>query len=220
MEKVIVEIQEWEMLATLPTEVAGFVLQQNLEKRGTQYYIFTYENEKCHRSFSVLYDTATKEFLARTVIGLTEYFDVNYIVADIQLLEKLLKKRLHNTLLNLAEGKQEDLDSILVEKQILQWPYGRELPQEIAGFTLFIKPWEPIKIINGSYVIIDYSDFLNASSLVIYYNIFRDEFFGEIRIRRTPHMSAIFDATTLEKLQELISTHLTTVLGDVREKLT
>ncbi len=220
MEKVIVEIQEWEMLATLPTEVAGFVLQQNLEKRGTQYYIFTYENEKCHRSFSVLYDTATKEFLARTVIGLTEYFDVNYIVADIQLLEKLLKKRLHNTLLNLAEGKQEDLDSILVEKQILQWPYGRELPQEIAGFTLFIKPWEPIKIINGSYVIIDYSDFLNASSLVIYYNIFRDEFFGEIRIRRTPHMSAIFDATTLEKLQELISTHLTTVLGDVRGKLT
>jgi len=219
MEKVIVQIQEWEMLATLPTEVAGFVLLQNLEQRGTQYYIFTYENKEWHRSFSVLYDMATKEFLARTVIGLTEYFDVNFIVADIHLLEKLLTKRLNNTLVSLGKCNEDNLDSIIIEKQILQWPYGKELPQEIAGFTLFIKPWEPIKIINGSYVIIDYSDFSNESGLVIYYNIFRDEFFGEARIRRTPHMSAVFDATTLESLQDLISTHLATVLEDVRKEL-
>jgi len=114
---------------------------------------------------------------------------------------------------------RDNLGSIIIDKQILEWPYGNELPQELLGFELFIKPSAPVKIINGSYIIIDYSDFSNESSLVIYYNIFRDEFFGEARIRRTPQMSAVFDATTLEKLQENIATHLNKVLQSIRNQL-
>jgi len=55
--------------------------------------------------------------------------------------------------------------------------------------------------------------------LLIYYNIFRDEFFGEARIRRTPHMSAVFDATTLDELQKNITAHLTVVLESMRSQL-
>ena len=219
MEKKIAQIKEWELLAKLPTEFAGFLLIIELQERGTQYCIFSYQNIESHKSFSVIYDKATKEFLARAVIGLTEYFDVNFIVGDIELLEKLLVNRLKDTLTNLAVFHRERLDSIILDKKILEWSYGKELPEELAGFTLFIKPSEPVKIINGSYVIIDYSDFSKESSLVIYYNIFRNEFFGEARIRRTPQMSAAFDANTLDKLQENIKNHLKNVLENVREQL-
>ncbi|MBP2628663.1 MAG: hypothetical protein H6Q68_3374 [Firmicutes bacterium] len=219
MEKIIAQIQAWELLAKLPTEFTGFTLSLELQERGTQYCIFTYQNIEWHKSFSVLYDKATKEFLARTVVGLTEYFDVNFIVGDIGLLEKLLIKRLKDTLVSLAIFNPDHLGSIIIDKQILEWPYGEKLPQELVGFELFIKPCEPVKIINGSYIIIDYSDFFNESSLVIYYNIFRDEFFGEARIRRTPHMSAVFDATTLDKLQENITVHLKVVLQSMRNQL-
>ena len=219
MEKKIAQIKEWELLAKLPTEFAGFSLIIELQERGTQYCIFSYQNAEWHKSFSVIYDKATKEFLARAVIGLTEYFDVNFIVGDIELLEKLLVNRLKDTLTNLAVFHRERLDSIILDKKILEWSYGKELPEELAGFTLFIKPSEPVKIINGSYVIIDYSDFSKESSLVIYYNIFRNEFFGEARIRRTPQMSAAFDANTLDKLQENIKNHLKNVLENVREQL-
>ncbi|MBC8015219.1 MAG: hypothetical protein H7X79_05685 [Sporomusaceae bacterium] len=219
MEKKIIQIKEWELLSKLPSEFAGFSLTVELQERGAQYRIFTYRNKEWHKSFSVVYDKATKEFLARAVVGLTEYFDVNFIVGEIELLEKLLVNRLKDTLTNLAVFNREKLDSIILDKKILEWSYGKELPEELAGFTLFIKPSEPVRIINGSYVIIDYSDFSNESSLVICYNIFRDEFFGEVRIRRTPQMSAVFDADTLDKLQENITNHLKIVLEKVRKQL-
>ena len=219
MEKIIAHIKAWELLAKLPAEFAGFALKLEFQERGTQYCILTYQNQEWHKSFSVLYDKATKEFLARTVVGLTEYFDVNFIVGDIELLEKLLIKRLKDTLISLAVFNRDNLGSIIIDKQIIEWQYGQELPQKFAGFELFIKPSAPVKIINGSYIIIDYSDFSNESSLVIYYNIFRDEFFGEVRIRRTPQMSAVFDATTLEKLQENVTAHLKMVLESMRNQL-
>jgi len=219
MEKIIAQIQTWELLAKLPAEFAGFALSLEFQERGTQYRILTYQNKEWHKSFSVLYDKATNEFFARTVVGLTEYFDVNFIVGDMQLLEKLLIDRLKDTLMSLAVFNRDNLGSIIIDKQIIEWPFGKELPQQLVGFELFIKPSAPVKIINGSYIIIDYSDFLNESSLVIYYNIFRDEFFGEARIRRTPQMSAVFDATTLEKLQENITVHLKGVLESMRNQL-
>lgn len=219
MEKIIAQVETWELLAKLPVEFSGFTLNLELQERGIQYCIFTYQNKEWHKSFSVLYDKATKEFLARTVVGLTEYFDVNFIVGDMGLLEKLLITRLKETLLSLAVFNPDNLGSIIIDKQILEWPYGKDLPQELVGFELFIKPSALVKTINGSYIIIDYCDFSNESSLVIYYNIFRDEFFAEARIRRTPQMSAVFDATTLVQLQENIEIHLKVVLESIRNQL-
>jgi len=219
MEKIIAQVQGWELIAKLPAEFTGFTLSREFEERGTQYCIFTYQNIEWHKSFSVLYDKATKEFLARTVIGLTEYFDVNFIVADLGVLEKLLLNRLKETLISLAVFNSDSLGSIVIDKQILEWPYGKKLPQNLVGFELFIKPSAPVKIINGSYIILDYSDFSSESNFIIYYNIFRDEFFGETRIRRTPQMSAVFDATTLDQLQENITAHLKVVLESMRTQL-
>lgn len=219
MEKIIEQVQAWNMLGKLPKEFVGFTLTLELEKRDTQYCIFTYKNEERHRSFSVLYDHATKEYFARTVIGLMEYYDVNFIVGDIERLESLLVERLRAVLTSLASFTRENLDSILLDKKVIEWPYNKELPQQLFGFELFIRPDEPIKIINGSYIILDYSDFKTESNLAIYYNIFRDEFFGETRIRRTPTMAAVFDANNLDDLQEALASNLTSVLESLRAQI-
>ncbi len=219
MEKIIEQVQKWEFVAKLPKEFVGFTLKIELIEKDTQYCMFTYYNEEWHKSFSVLYDTATKEYFARMIIGLTEYFDANFIVGNLEALESLLTSRLKKSLESLAVFNREELDSILIDKQILEWSYGKGLPKKIAGFELFIKPNEPVKIINGSYIIIDYSDFVNESNFVVYYNIFRDEFFGEVRLRRTPQMSAVFDARTLEELEENINVHLQGVLESMRSQL-
>lgn len=216
MEKIIEQVASWELLAKLPKKFADFTLQIELEQRDTQYCIFIYHNKEKHRSFSVLYDQATKEYFARTVIGLMEYFDVNFIVGDLSSLECLLVQRLEGVLTNLSSFCKENLDSIILDKKIVEWPYSKELPQHILGFELFIKPEEPVKVINGSYIILDYSNFSAESNLAIYYNIFRDEFFGETRIKRTPTMAAIFETKTLEELQEVIATQLTSVLEKVK----
>jgi hypothetical protein len=57
------------------------------------------------------------------------------------------------------------------------------------------------------------------SNLIIYYNIYRDEFFGEIRIHRIPQMAAAFDAHTLPELEAKLNTHLEQTLKDMRLQL-
>ncbi len=219
MEKVIELIKQWNYISALPKECWGFQLSVEMIQRENQYGIFSYQNKEEYKKFSVLYDNATKEFLVRITRGLTEYCDVNFITPDLKHLEGVLQERQETALKHLAVFDQSMVDSIVLDKKILDWEYGKKLPQEICGFSLYIRPDEPVKVINGSYIIVDYSDFFTESNLIIYYNMFRDEFFGEIRLKKTPQMTSVFDSRTLEDLGAFLETHLSRVLESMREML-
>ncbi len=216
MEKIIEQVQNWLYLHKLPKELAGFTLNLELSTCGTRYRIFSYNKPEAYRNFSVMYDKATKEYLANVVIGLTEYCDINFFAGSLPVLEQILSERLEYTLTRLDSFDPSTVESIFIDKKIIEWPFGFELPPEISGFKLFIRPCEPVKAINGSYIIIDYSDFDSESNLIINYNIYRDEFFGEIRIRRTPQMAAEFDSNTLDELKEKINACLKDKLEAMR----
>lgn len=217
MQQIIDQLKDWPFLQRLPAEHAGFSLNIELTECGTQYAAFTYQNPRAHRSFAVVYDSATKDFLAKVTIGLNEYYDVAFIVTSLDALEKLLAAKLAATLDALA-GK-EDFESIFRAKKILEWPYGRELPGELAGFGLFIAPERPVRFINGSYIIIDYSDFAAASNLNICYNVYRDEFFGQYRLENTPFSTGLFDARELGELAGKLEDHLRPALADLRRRI-
>ncbi|MCE5286419.1 MAG: hypothetical protein LLG02_11310 [Pelosinus sp.] len=220
MENIIAKLEEWAYLKELPAAVAGFTLEMIMRENGALYEIFTYANTATYRKFSVVYDSATKDFLVRLTIGLTEYYDISFISTELTVLEAALKERMQPVLLTLAGLDHNNaVCSVFRQKKIIEWPYATNLPEELQGFQLFIRPMQPIKIINGSYVIIDYSDFPTESNLLIFYNIFRDEFFGEARIKRTPQMIACFDAQTLEELAEKLDQNMEGVLKDIRTQL-
>ncbi|MPL81514.1 hypothetical protein SDC9_27439 [bioreactor metagenome] len=215
MEKIIQGLSEWPFLTELPQECCGFIFEKQLKESDDKYLIFRYYNEEWKRSFTVLYDGATKEFLARIVVGLTEFCDICYIVGSLEQLEKVLQERLESTLSDLATFNIKHIDCILREKMVIEWPFAQQLPKKVGEFSLFISPSAPVKAINGSYIIIDYCDFASESNLIIYYNIFRDEFFGEIKIRRTPLMTAEFDAKMLNELEEKITEKLVETLESI-----
>ncbi|HWR41800.1 hypothetical protein [Sporomusa sp.] len=219
MEKIIEEVTGWEFLQKLPQEMCGFMLINELMTCGSQYRIFTYNNQNARRSFTVLYDKATKDFLVRTVIGLTEFCDISFITGNLAALEKLLTDRMEKTLWGLARFEPTCLCAQFAAKKIVEWTYAAQLPKQLSGFELFITPQEPFKGLNGSYVIIDYSDFATESNLIVNYNIFRDQFFSEIRLRRTPLMTAEFDAKTLPDLEERLKNNLNPTLEKLRLKL-
>jgi len=219
MGKVVEEIRIWPFLKTLPERLAGFTLTRELQQCDTQFNIFTYEKPEQHRSFSVLYEAATEDFLSRVTIGLTEYYDLNFIVNDLLSLETVLAAKMERLLLGLTQFNKNEISSAFLEKKITEWDFSAHLPAEVAGFSLFIHPAEPIKVINGSFAIIDYSDFLAASNLIIYYNVFRDDFYGEIHLRRLPQTIGLFDARTLPDLAERLNLHLLPVLEQMRCEL-
>jgi len=216
MKQVIQEIQEWAYIGALPKELHGFVLEVQLKEKDNKYNIWRYSHPSKRRSFSLIYDKATKEFIARTTIGLTEFCDINYICPNLEVLGKILSERLDLTIRNLAVFDVNSLESSFIEKGITDWTYGQNLPKKIDQFELYVEPKEPVKVINGSYIIIDYSDFNAKNSLIIYYNVFRDEFFGELRLNLAPEMIADFDAKTLLDLETKVVDRLETVLKAIK----
>lgn len=217
MEKIIEQVETWSYLQQLPREHAGFTLSLDRCESGCQYAVFSYRNEPECRAFSVVYDNTTKDFLARVTLGLTEYYDVAFIVTSLASLEKVLEAKLQATLENLAGCRQ--YESIFRAKKILEWPYGGELPGELAGFRLFITPRQPVPIINGSYIIIDYSDFAAASNFNIFYNVYRDEFFGQYILDNTPHTTGLFDARDLSDLTDKLEKNLQPLLSELRQRI-
>jgi hypothetical protein len=218
MEEIIAQINDWPFLHKLPARQAGFFLRLDLAQDGPQYTIFSYRNEQELRSISVLYDGTTKDFLARVAVGLNEFYDISFICSDFAGLEKTLAAKLPSALDRLGEDRQ--YESIFRAKKILEWPFGAQLPGEIAGFRLFIRPARPLKTINGSYVILDYSDFGAASNLSVSYNVYRDEFYGQQHFHRTPQMLAAFDARDLGELASRLDQNLQPALQALRRRLT
>ncbi len=218
MEEIIAQIKIWPFLQRLPDRQAGFSLSRDLAENGTQYNIFSYRNEQALRTLSVLYDKTTKEFFARVTVGLNEFYDISFICGDLAGLEKILVARLPSTLSGLEDTRQ--YESIFRAKQICEWSYGAQLPGDIEGFRLFIAPGQPLRTINGSYVIIDYSDFAAASNLNISYNVYRDEFFAQQRFRQTPEMVAAFDTRDLDELAARLDQNLRPALRDLRSRIT
>ena len=84
---------------------------------------------------------------------------------------------------------------------------------------LFINPKEPVKVINGSYIIIDYCDFEAESNFIIYYNVFRDEFFGEAKIHRIPEITYEYDSSELKDLKIKLENKLENTLKQLRERI-
>lgn len=219
MDKIVEQVASWEYLQQLPRELFGFTLINELMTCGSQYRIFTYNKPQARRSFSGLYDAATKDFLVRIVVGLTEFCDISFITPDFSTFEKLLAERMPKKLQQLATFDPASVCTQIAGKKVLEWSYGTKLPPELAGFALFITPDKPIRALNGSYVIIDYSDFAAESNLTVNYNIFRDEFYGEIRLKRVPIMITDLDARTLPDLEKKLTANLLPTLEDLRSKL-
>ena len=91
------------------------------------------------------------------------------------------------------------------------------MPETIEGFVLFIRPDQPVKVINGSYIVFAYCDFEAESDFIIYYNVFRDEFFGEARVNKIPEMNYTFDSTELSELEEKLDQYLVPRLKEIRQ---
>lgn len=213
------EIDAWEYPKGLPNELQGFQLDRSRKNHGTRNQIFAYECSAKRRQFIAFYDEATRDFMVRIIIGLTEYNDVTYIVPELDKFETLLRERMEDTLRGLVVFDESRLESVLLQTKVTTWPYEKKLPPQIGCFELFIPPSEPIRVINGSYIVLDYSCFVEESNLLIYYNIYRDEYFGEIRLRRTPEMTFDFDSKSLTELEEKFEEYLVPTLKKLEERI-
>ncbi len=217
--KVEQDTADWAYMEKLPAQWFGFHYQKEMRVNDDMYELYSYSNEDIHRSLTTYFHEETHEYKLRVRIGLTEFCRIEFIAPDLPSFERLLTEQFEGMLHDLAEFNPATINRIVRDKHILEWDYKKLLPDTLEGFQLFIRPDQPVRVLNGSYIVFDYSDFTVDSNFIIYYNMFRDEFFGEARINNIPDVNYTFDATELPELEEKLDANLKLRLEGIREKL-
>lgn len=221
-EKIIERVQneagKWPYLDTLPRELHTMRLQRLYRENEDMYELFSYVNEERHLGFCAYFHQETEEYKVRVWIGLTEFCLLQFITAGFEEFQQHLQQYMVEAVHDLVVYNPESISYVTRELYITAWDYKGLLPEKLAGFELFIAPSAPVRVLNGSYIVLDYSDFTLKSNFIIYYNEFRCEFFGEARIRNIPEMNYVFDSKTIPELEEKLREHLLERLQEIRRR--
>ena len=216
--KVEAEIKDWQYLEELPESSHGFQLCREQRIIENMYDIYSYVHPQLHKKVVIYYHEETHEYKVRVYIGLIEFCRIEFITAKLEDFEKLLRLQFDDLLKDMVEYDPAGLSSIIKKKEIVEWGGTCHLPELCEGFSLFITPQKPEKINNGSYVLLNYVDFSIESDFTIYYNIYRDEFFGEARICDIPDVNYDFDSNSLGELEEKLKTYMIPRLQEIRQR--
>lgn len=217
VEKIEHALEGWPLLDSLSRECYGFHYRALCVPIDDRYDIFSYENAVIHKSVTAYYHEETHEYKLRMQVGFVEFCRIEYITNSLEIFGEKLSKELMQLLEDMVTFNPKNISSLVIKKGICDWAFAKELPETLEGYQLFIKPQQPVKINNGSYIIIDYVDFTHASDLTIYYNMYRDEFFGEARIHSIPDVTYDFDSNELVELQEKLEKHLVPRMREARQ---
>ncbi|MBR4904777.1 MAG: hypothetical protein IKZ53_08895 [Selenomonadaceae bacterium] len=215
--KIAAQAEELHFAENLPVEIEGFTLKKIFAPIEDKFIFYTYDDEKIHCGLTTYFHEETKEFKVRQKIGLTEFCLTNFFTEDFAHFKELLDAELDGVIKNLRGLRDKKLNPFLREKKIDKWTYGQNLPATLEGFELFINPVAPVEVTNGSFIIINYTDFAINSDFVLYYNVYTDEFSGESRINGSPHVTYAFDAKNLDKLEVKLKKNLITELKAIRK---
>ena len=215
--KVTAELETTNFFDTLPNEICGYTLRKIFADNDDKFFYFSYENEKLHRSFSAYFHEETSEYKVRVKIGLTEFCLTKFFKNKLEDFTKIIDAEIKIALENLSAPADTEKDLLIAEQNFAAWEYPKTLPENLEGFELFITPDKPVKITNGSYIILNYSDFEHKSDLTIYYNVYKNSFSGETKVNLVPNILYIFDSETLKDLETNLKKNLAVELYNIKK---
>ena len=207
-EKIDEALAAWTVLEELPTEIDGYLLSKDRAKHEAQYDFFRYDRAEAHRAVVGFYDAATTSYKLRVEIGVVRFALPSFIHGDLETFGRELQRYLPRVMAEMHADALETQELLPVRESIVAWEYGKELPEQLEGYELFVRPSVPAQMTNGSFLIIDYVDFARANDVGIYYNCYRNEFFGEYHAAGMPYVSYDFDAESLEELEQCLRLNL------------
>ncbi len=216
-ERIDAELSTTNFFETLPTEISGYTLKKIMAEDGDKFFYFSYENEKIHRSLAAYFHEETSEYKVRVKVGLTEFCLTKFFTNKLENFTKILDAEIKSALENLSMPADTKTDLLIADKNFDAWEYPKTLPKKIEGFELFITPENPVKITNGSYIILNYSNFETNSDLTIYYNVYTENFSGESKIKLVPNVSYLFDAANLKELETNLKKNLEQELYNIKK---
>ena len=203
---------ETQRLDELPTAIGSFELNKSDAVDENSVEIFSYDSAARHCKVSAYYDDATHEYKVRIRLGLIEWCRTRFFDSRFEKFCERLRAELE-TMIGRFDENDFGSNSFIDKLKLNSWEYGKNLPPALNGYELFIKPSNPVEFTNGSHIIVNYVDFEDERDLVIYYNMFSDEFSAEARVDGHIHVLYDFDAKTLNELEEKLNANFNRMLS-------
>jgi hypothetical protein len=202
------ELQEWEFLQQLPKELEGFTLREGTGIKGNILNIASYVDEANHACVDLIYTGETFDYVIVKNLGLHTFRDDRFFTRDKDKFSEVVLNKLPSLLQDMGKGKAKGMGYESEVMGFKEWNYWKTLPKQIGNFELYITPDCPLEYINGSWIILDYSDFANGNQLMFLYNSFRNELFAEMKKGYLPLTTEEFNANSLEVLSALLKEKL------------
>ena len=215
IEEIQQETRQWDFIQGLPEQVGQFSKKLVDTIDGQILTICRYEAPELRARLDIIYTSETFDYIVVHTMGMNSYRDIRFIYKDKDVFAQNVEAYLPGILHSMEEPASVTLGEQVAEHGILTWDYGNHLPEKIGPFELFIKPARAIEHINGSIILIDYSNFDRLDQLIIMYNRLRDQFFGEVKINSVFHASMDFDSKNLKELEGKLKEHLEETLEKV-----
>lgn len=215
IQEVAQQVKSWDFTINLPEEIDGFVkeIQSNID--GQVLHICRYFNVGLKAQLDIIYTVETFDYVVVRTMGINTYRDVRYVYKERDVFAQKVLEALPRIIKNMEHPDSVNLGAMVAEHGILTWEYGNSLPAAIGDFELYIKPKNAIEHINGSVIIIDYTDFKRKDQFVVYYNRLRNQFFAELKIAGVFRDSKKFDSHNLKTLQSKLEKNLKNSLNYV-----
>lgn len=202
-------------ISWLEPSIGNFRLVVDQEQlSSTVYRIFHYENDKGWY-WSALYDKEVEDYMVRITIPLVDFVDIAFIRESLEPFIENLKSTYKQSIEKRFIHPETGFLYEYRKKGIPQWNYDRVLPVKIGEFHRDLTPDMGLAMINGSYLIGTYVKEQQETGVVLFYNTFRDEFFGETRQQGYPGITHDLDATTIEQFEHALEEHLAEVLDNL-----
>lgn len=208
---------EWDIESTLPKQVGNFHLSRTDRQEERLYHAFQWEDHNTGWIVEALFDEETMDYMVKADFRLFSMTEIETI-ADVAKFEnfkafvaKLTPGWIRRTMIDRPV-------SILIRgKGFHAWDYKPFLPSKIGHFHLSITPDKPVHGLNGSYIFAAYEYREENTGLLFFYNMYRQEYYGELRARTIPGIIHQYDAKTLAELEKKLTVYLKKDLRLVRE---
>lgn len=215
--KILAEIETTNFFENLREEICGYKLKKIFAEDDDKFFYFSYNDEKKHRAFATYFHEETAEYKVRVKIGLIEFCLTKFFTNKLETFAEILNAEMQTEIEKLSAPVNTKTDLLIADQNFSEWNYAETLPENLEGFELFITPKKPAKITNGSYIILNYSNFETSCDLTIYYNIYTGTFSGESKINLVPNVSYLFDAENLKDLEIKLKKNLASELCNIKK---
>ena len=205
---------DWDIEHELPQDIGPYHLQRIEEQHERIFYAFGWMDKKSGWCIRALYDEETADYMIKMDLHMMTLTEIECITGDFEEFKRNVKLLTPSAIEK--ELIHRDQVSVLVRgKGFMVWDYHTLLPETLGHYERIIAPDRPLLGLNGSYIIASYECKEKDTGILFFYNVYRNEYYGELRAKGIPGIIHQYDAKTIEELEKEIETHLSSDLEEL-----